>query len=346
MPRSDGPWTGFCIAYNILLLSLENLPDAEAGLMRGFPGKAGGGGAPWLSVAVHGDRIDLAQVQLQAGARPAVRMCDSVPRTGTDLETLGRVRRSVQPRSVRLSHLLGTGQYQMQMVEAPGVPRQELKQAVRWKLKDLLDYPVDAATVDVADIPTDPAGAARGHFVYAVSARNEQIAARMKLFHDARLPLQAIDVPEMAQRNIARLFEEPNRGLALLAFDERGAMLTFTSGGEMYMSRYTDITVGQLASPASATREQSLERLVLELQRSIDHFDRQFSYVTLSRLLVAPVPVDALEQHLADNLYLPVQTLDLSQVLELSGVPGLRDPMQQSARLHLLGAALRTEPVG
>jgi MSHA biogenesis protein MshI len=84
---------------------------------------------------------------------------------------------------------------------------------------------------------------------------------------------------------------------------------------------------------------------VLELQRSIDHFDRQFGYVTLSRLLLAPVPIEGLQQHLADNLYLPVHTLDLSQVLELSAVPGLRDPLQQSARLHLLGAALRTDPL-
>jgi MSHA biogenesis protein MshI len=206
----------------------------------------------------------------------------------------------------------------------------------------LLDYPVEAGTVDVADIPGDPSGASRAQFVYAVSARNDHIAARMRLFHAVRLPLHAIDVPEMAQRNIARLFEEPNRGLALLAFDERGCMLTFTAAGELYMSRYTDITVGQLAAPDS--REQALERLVLELQRSIDHFDRQFSYITLSRLLVAPVRVDRLQEHLADNLYLPVQVLDLSQVMEVSAVPALRDPLQQSARLHVLGAALRQEP--
>jgi MSHA biogenesis protein MshI len=223
------------------------------------------------------------------------------------------------------------------------VPAQELKQAVRWKLKDLLDYPVDAATVDVASVPVDPAGNVRAQFVHAVSARNDQVASRMKLFHDARLPLRAIDVPEMAQRNVARLFEEPNRGLALLAFDQRGGMLTFTAAGELYMSRYTDITLDQLAAPSADTREQALERLVLELQRSIDHFDRQFSYVTLSRLLVARVPVEGLQRHLADNLYLPVQWLDLAEGLDFSSASALRDPIRQSEHLHLLGAALRHE---
>ena len=299
--------------------------------------------AGWLAFAVHADRIDVALVQRAGAGRPVVRVCEAHPHRGSEADTLKRLRGSLHASRYRCTTLLRTGQYQMQLVESPSVPAQELKQAVRWKLKDLLDYPVDAATVDVASVPADPAGNVRAQFVHAVSARNDQVAARMKLFHDARLPLRAIDVPEMAQRNVARLFEEPNRGLALLAFDQRGGMLTFTAAGELYMSRYTDITLDQLAAPSSDTREQALERLVLELQRSIDHFDRQFSYVTLSRLLVARVPVEGLQRHLADNLYLPVQWLDLAEGLDFSSAAALRDPIRQSEQLHLLGAALRHE---
>ncbi len=81
---------------------------------------------------------------------------------------------------------------------------------------------------------------------------------------------------------------------------------------------------------------------MLELQRSLDHFDRQFSYITLSRLLLAPVPVDlGVQEYLAENLYVPVQTLDLSEVLEFPGAPELRDPERQAYRLQLIGGALR-----
>ena len=80
----------------------------------------------------------------------------------------------------------------------------------------------------------------------------------------------------MGQRNIAALFEEPGRGLAMLAFDERGGLLTFTSGGELYMARQTDIGLSQLTGLAAGARDSVLDRLVLELQRSLDHFDRQF----------------------------------------------------------------------
>ena len=136
----------------------------------------------------------------------------------------------------------------------------------------------------------------------------------MKLFQDAKFPLEAIDVPEMAQRNIAQLFEQQARGLALLAFDDLGGLLTFTAGGELYMARRTEITDAQLTEVQGEAREQTLDRLVLELQRSLDHFDRQFSYVGVSRMLMAPLAVDlGLERHLADNLGVPVETLDLAR---------------------------------
>ena len=304
-----------------------------------LPSKADGS-AGWLAFDVRDDRIDVALVDQSAGGRPAVRLCESHAGRG-QVEVLKRLRGSLHARRYRCTTLLGPGQYELQVVEAPAVPESEVRQAVRWKLKDLLDYPVENATVDVLQVPPAPGGT-RAQFVHAVSARNTQVEAQMRLFHDARVPLAVIDVPEMAQRNVARLFEEPNRGLAVLAFDQLGGMLTVTAGGELYMSRHTDISLGQLAAPG---HEQVFERLVLEVQRSLDHFDRQFSYLTVARLLVAPGPVAGLQQYLADNLYLPVQAMDLSQALDLSAAPGLRDPVQQGERLHLLGAALRQEAV-
>ena len=298
----------------------------------------------WLSVALYGERIDVAQVERQAGERPAVQICESYARKGDEVEALKSVARAVRPGRFRCSAMLDAADYQIHLVEAPSVPREEVRSAVRWKLKDLLDYPVDAATVDVADVPTDRSGVARAHYVYAVSARNERLAGHMKLFQNAKFPLEAIDVPEMAQRNIAHLYEEPGRGLALLAFDDRGGLLTLTANGELYMTRHTDISAGQLTEVRSDMSDPGVERLLLELQRSLDHFDRQFSYISVSRMLLAPLPVDiGLDRHLGNSLGLPVQSLDLTEVLDFPGAPELRDPARQGYRLHSIGAALRDE---
>jgi MSHA biogenesis protein MshI len=283
-------------------------------------------------------------VERPATGLPIVQLCESYTKKGSDADTLKSMVRSLRPARYRCSNMLAAADYQMQLVEAPPVAAAEVKSAVRWGLKDLLDYPVDAATVDVATVPKDHSGNARTQYVYAVTAQSERIAQRMKLFLGAKFPLEAIDVPEMAQRNIAQLFEQQQRGLALLAFDDLGGLLTFTASGELYMARRTEITASQLTEMQGEAREQTLDRLVLELQRSLDHFDRQFSYVGASRLLVAPLAIDlGLERHLADNLGVKVESLDLSQVLEFAGAPELRDPTRQGYRLHIIGAALREE---
>src|SRR5688500_18366249 len=41
--------------------------------------------------------------------------------------------------------LLAPGEYQIVSVEAPDVPAEEMKVAVRWKLKDVIDFPVEEA---------------------------------------------------------------------------------------------------------------------------------------------------------------------------------------------------------
>src|SRR5581483_11645433 len=258
--------------------------------------------APWIAITTQSAAARLVQVMVAGSERRKVVTYQQVSAASSREESLVRLRKEARSSPFRCSHLLQIGQYQIQLAEAPAVPQQELRQAVRWKLKDLLDYPVEQATVDVVNVPGDRHTSSRGQYVLAVSASNDVVAEEMRVYRQANVPLHAIDIPEMAQRNVAALFEEPERALALLAFTDRGGLLTFTSGGDLYLSRHTDITPTQLNSSASDVREQAFDRLVLELQRSIDHFDRQFSYVSLSRLLVASHGVPNLVQDLAGSV--------------------------------------------
>ncbi|MCW5619966.1 MAG: agglutinin biogenesis protein MshI [Burkholderiales bacterium] len=296
--------------------------------------------ADWLAVAVHDDRIELALVA-RGTQGCALLQCQSHAYDGSPVEALGRVRRALGPTHWMCSNLLEAGGYQMQLTEAPAVPEAEMREAVRWKLTELIDYPVDQATVDVVHVRGDVRNGARAQYVYAVSARNTEVAARMRLFHDAGFPLHAIDVPEMAQRNVARLFEQPDRGLALLCVNQRSGLLTITRDGELYLARRTDVGLSQLVDASGEVRTQALDRLVLELQRSLDHFERQFGHVVVSRLLVTPVP--ALLPRLQSNLDVPVEPLKLDDALDLSAVPELADPARQHACVHIIGAAMRGE---
>lgn len=289
--------------------------------------------------------VSLVQVRLVTDSKPRVTLCAVSPAGVVDVPFLEKITREHHLNRFNCSFLLNSGEYQMLVVEAPNVPAAELKTAVRWRIKDMLDFAVDDATVDVLDIPVDRNAQSRNRSLYAVAARNEVIRKRMADFDAAKLPVSVIDIPELAQRNIASLLEEKGRGMAMLSFDESGGLLTFTYDGELYSARHIDVPLSQLNQPDSEQRQRYFDRITLELQRSMDHFERQFSFITISKLVLAPLPPAVnLEAYLATNLYLPVSTLNLDEAFDFSTVSGV-GPAQKQQCFLALGAALRTESV-
>ena len=256
-------------------------------------------------------------------------------------QVLSRLRREHGLHRYRCATLLSDSEYQLLQTDVPAVAAAELKEALRWKVKDVLDFPSDAATLDAVELPS--AGPGRPAQMLVAAAPNSVIAARMKDFDDARVPLDVIDIPELAQRNLASLFEEPNRGLGLLTFDENGGLLTFSCAGALYASRRTDIGTSQLAGADEGRRTQLLDRLTLELQRTLDTLDRQFSSITVSRVLVAETEGGPVLTHLTANLYAAVERLDLARVMDLDAVPELMESARQPQALVAIGLALRRE---
>jgi MSHA biogenesis protein MshI len=255
-----------------------------------------------------------------------------------------RLRKEFKLDEYRCTTLLKFADYQLHSLDAPNVPAAELKNAVRWRVKDVLDYPVEQATVDVLDVPVDKGGTGRNHLVYAVTARNEVIERVVRPYNESNVPLEVIDIPAVAQRNIAALFEPEGRGVAMLGFYAECGKLTFTRGGELYLTRRIEISLAQLTEANAERRNELFERIALELQRSLDNFDRQFNYVPIAKLLLAPMPQDiGLQQYLAANIYMPVETIDLSAVMDFPAIPELKHPARQSQCLQSIGAALRTD---
>lgn len=304
-----------------------------------FAAKFDGG---WMAVVRQGDRFDLAHVIRASGRRPEIRLCDSFRIEKDATDALSRLAQARGLKRFRCATLLDESDYRLAQVEAPAVLPEERIQALRWRLKEVLDFPAEHAALAVADIPNEGSRQAN---VFAVAAPPEVIAGHMALFRHARLPLEAIDIPEMAVRNVATLFEEKNRGLAFLALTDSGGLLTITFGGELVLSRRIDVSVKSLGLADEERRQQMLERLALELQRTLDNFDRQYGFISVSRLLVASEHDCAgTTAALAENLYLPLDAFDLSQVADFDALPELRSPERQTQSLLAIGAALRTGP--
>ena len=297
--------------------------------------------AGWFAASMDAEAFAFAHGEYVPSANSAIDVYGAQA-LASGAQALQRIASDLKLDRYQCSTLLRPGEYQLLLVEAPNVPKPELKSAMRWRIKDMIDYHVDDATLDVLDIPPDSPGSSRTRLMYVVCARNDVIQGRVKLFQDARIPLSVIDIPECAQRNLAALFEDPDRGLALVYFGNDWGLLTVNYRGELYLARRLELGLKQLGAPEEEARKEALDRIVLELQRTFDHFDRQFPHVPISRLLVAPTPEETgLADFLGKNLALPVAPLDLRGKLNFDGAGP--DPAMQWRLFHHFGAALRYE---
>ena len=296
----------------------------------------------WLAVSLQPGELSFVHGQFAPGGGSLVDRCGT--RAVEDEHSgVERLSKALGFDRYQCSTLLNSGDYQLLLVDAPNVPQAELKTAIRWRIKDMLDYHVEDATVDVLDVPRNPAGGERGHSMYAITARNAAIQACISRFEAARIPLTVIDIPETSQRNVAALFETEGRGLAMLYLGAEHGLLTINFGGELVLARRIEVGMQALVAASGAAREELFQRLLLELQRTFDHFDRQFAYVSVAKLLLAPEPEDTgLLEHLAANLDMPVERVRLSAAIGF-GARAELGPDEEWRLFHLIGAALRHE---
>ncbi|MGH8739599.1 MAG: agglutinin biogenesis protein MshI [Burkholderiales bacterium] len=291
--------------------------------------KRGGSTQGWLAVSIDEAGLAFAHARRVRGAKVEIASY-AVDRARRDLAA-----------SVLYNTMLRPGEYDMLMVEAPNVPRAEVKSALRWKVKDMVDYPITDATVDFLSIPPEEGAAAgRSQQMYAILARNDVIQERIEQFEKAGIALEAIEIPETAQRNIAALYEQPERGVALAYFGPDSGLLTITHRGELYLTRRLDVGVEALATDPDGEDGGPLERVALEIQRTLDHFERQFRHVAVGKLLLAPTGrATRLPEVLRTRFEMPVEQIDLAEVLAFSG--GAPDAATQWRLFHHFGAALR-----
>lgn len=310
-------------------------------LLRRLLGRASAG-AGHAAIALHGDRVCVVHAISEPGRRPRiVRAAVESIATGEAVNhALSRAARSFDLKRLSCTTVLNEADYKLLLAEAPDVPQQELRQALRWRVKDLIDFHINDATLDVFELPGEKTrGAVRE--MYVVAARSDAIRQRVDHIESVGANLQVIDIPELAQRNIAALLPEDAQGVALLALQPNTGLITITQQGALYLAR--PLAFGWEALADEERRAEYYDQIVLEAQRSLDYFESHFRQAPVRLLSVAPMAVDApdLIGHLSANLGVQVAALDLGAFMDVSGLPEGAAPWC----LTSLGAALRREAV-
>lgn len=298
----------------------------------------------WMAVSLQPAELSVAYGVRAPGARPQVSHVASFPIGEGSKGGAKDLAQRMRLGSFRCETLMAPGEYQLLTVDAPTVPPAELKSAVRWSVQGLIDFHIDDATIDILDIPAAPGTSATAHAMFAVVARNELVIQHINRFQEAAIPLSVIDIAETAQRNIGVLCEATDAQAVALAYvADTYSLLTVNFKGELYLARRIELGLEQLFRYDEGSRSGILNRMLLEVQRTLDVFERQYHSVPIGKLVVAPEPRNSgLREYLAENLDLPVVPLDLGEIVDFTdGVAP--EAASQWKHFHLIGTALRQE---
>lgn len=294
-------------------------------------------------IVADGDGIAVARVRQRAGSMPLLQSCAYQAVAGDELRS-AMLQQSIAAGGLgrsRCNAVLPLGEYQLLLTEAPDVPPAELRAAMRWRIRELIDFHVDDAVIDVFDAPSGGAGSAQSQ-MYVVVARSALVERLVSELQDAKLDLQAIDIPELALRNVAAQLPEDRNGLAMLYFGRDRGLIILTRQSELYLARTLDTGYSQLAGAGPEEGERLVQSLALEVQRSVDYYDRHFMQAPVSNLVLAPLPdpVPGLVDGLHRDLGMQVRELALDEIVEPAAAP---DGAVSGQCLLAVGAALREE---
>lgn len=207
--------------------------------------------------------------------------------------------------------------YQMLLVEAPPVPADEMASAVRWRIKELLDFPVDLAAVDYFLLPED-AYRGRKKMLYAIAMRKESLQSLIAPIEAAGLAVDRVDIAELALHKQSQLLPKGRGGTAVVHLLENEGFINLIEDGCIYLSRGLDVGLSQL-QPLSG-RDAALEALLLEVQRSLDFYESQLGKGIIADLYLSPANdnIKPVEDFLAMQLGLNVQPFMLSSAVDNS----------------------------
>ena len=291
-----------------------------------------------VGVLVSSDQLVVAHMGERDGAPYLIDLEKVVLKSERDAgKALANLVRSMEIQDKQCSYVLNRKDYNLHLVEAPEVDASELRSAVRWKIKDLLDMKIEEAAIDVFQVPED---AYRGReMVYVVAALNSKIKSIVNTVTESGLELAVIDIPELTMKNLSNSFVDDTNGTAFLDLRRNGSTMNITRNGELYLSRRINT---QLAPDvmASSDWESVKDRLSLEIQRSLDYYESQMGQSPINKIILAQRQHDggAMAETLNDLLTAEVKILDLADHLK-SGKA--LSPELQQIGMAAIGATLR-----
>ena len=176
-----------------------------------------------------------------------------------------------------------------------------------------------------------------------------KVKQHINVLQEAELNLTTIDIPELVIRNLCALCPEDKNGIVFIYLDRDKGVLTITKDATLYLARSLDfgyellIQSAENAAALSCDAENpEFDRLVLEVQRSLDYYDRYFSQPAIEKILINPTieAISGIAEYISSGTAIPACIFNINDIVDA------HEPLdydRQARCLLAIGAAMRQD---
>lgn len=230
--------------------------------------------------------------------------------------------------------LLSSYDYSLRLVERPAnVPDEELPEATRWLIRDLVEFDIDHAQMAVVLLPEDERRA-RTPRMFVVAAREDPLLETAQAVVSAGLDLAGFEILETSMIALAAQMPQTVAGHGVLWLDDKSSALTISLDHRLLLARrlatdtetLDDATQLAVQGPEGSEHQaqEILGPLLLEIQRSLDYYESEYGSAPVTRLTVLPSAIDStlLVSLMTEPLRpLSVESFELERFFEIEELP-------------------------
>ena len=202
--------------------------------------------------------------------------------------------------------VLASSQTQIVQVDKPNIPDSELNAALKWQIKDLVNYSPEDMVLDYFDGPTLAGGNEK---INVVCASKKELLTFIEPLNNDGLTLKSITTEEFAFASLLTLQDDACLMVCQQPYEE--IILLIVKQGKVFFSR----RLRGFAQIATKTEDELssgiIDNLNLEIQRSTDYFERQLKQAPIRTIeVIVPIENEAvLARKLAENTNVAVKLL-------------------------------------
>ena len=199
--------------------------------------------------------------------------------------------------------------YRITLINIPNVPQSEYKKAVRWQIKDIVDYPLEDVAVDIF-YPDELEKVLKK--IYVVVAKASFLQNIVNTIQDCDLYPMAVDVREFAIRNLISNLATQNETVGLLNIVDESCLMVLVKQNNIRFVRRIPVGLKNI-------KNNDYNELIAELQRSFNYCQTELKQEAPVKLFMAPkIDIDLnknMAQNIGKSLNKEISILDLQKIM-------------------------------